>query len=116
MNPQISKHFNFLSLFISGDGTQKLALLKTMTTQQYKILVECVYNVLYGVYRMTQKDKKKLAKHKDVIRRITDEGLTYMQRKRLLIRNHFILPVILKTILSESDDATSSEENSEAEL
>ena len=116
MNSGVLKHIHFLSLLCCADDDQKLALLKTMPMKQYKILIECVYNVLYGVYEMSQRDKKKLGEYKDVIRRLTDKTTTYEQRKRLLLRYHFILPLIVNTILSDKGNGTSDDFDSEAEI
>lgn len=48
MRKQVTRHLQFLSLLINADDRQREALLKSMNNDQFKILLECIYNVLYG--------------------------------------------------------------------
>lgn len=116
MNPHVLKEYHFLSLIYSTDDKQREALLKSMTMNQYKILVECIYNILYGVYEITPKEKSELSKYQTVIRRITSKELTHEQRKKLLVKNRFLLPHLLRSIIDSIDNGASDDSSSEAEV
>lgn len=55
MSKQVKRHTNFVSLIATSEDSQKVALMKTMTIEQFKILIECIYNVLYGVISINPK-------------------------------------------------------------
>lgn len=82
MIEQIARHIHFLSLLSDGDDKQRLALLKTMNLKQFKIVIECIYNVLYGMCTVSNKDKTKMKSYKDVIRRLTLKDITREHRKK----------------------------------
>lgn len=102
MSRQVLKHVNFLSLLISCEDEQREALLRTMNNEQFKVLLECFYNILHGGVTLSTQNKKKLIEYKDVIRQITAEDTTRLQRKRLLLKHRFILlPILLKIVLPQ---------------
>ena len=95
-------NLNFLSLLSNAEDEQKVVLLKSMNSEQFKVLLECIYNVLYGTISLSPKNKKKLSQYKDIIRRIIAEDTTRSQRRRLLLKyRSVLLPTLLKTVLSQ---------------
>ena len=99
MSKQVLANVHFLSLLISCEEDQKIALLKTMNDKQFQLLVECFLNVLCGVFPLSQSDKKKLMRYKNIIRKITDRETTRIQRKKLLLKYRNIISIIVKPIL-----------------
>ncbi|VDI00793.1 Hypothetical predicted protein [Mytilus galloprovincialis] len=57
-----------------------------MNNEQFKILLECIYNILHGVVTLSPLNKKKLLEYKTVIRKITAEDTQRLHRKRLLLK------------------------------
>lgn len=74
-----------------------------MTIDQLKILMECIYSVLYGVISINPKTKKKLMKYKKVIRELTDKHTTRIRRRKLLLKYVFLLPILIKTVLEKGN-------------
>lgn len=101
MSKQVMKHINFLSLLAFTDEKQRYFMLKTMNDQQFKVLVECVYNILYGSVQISPRYKKKLYTHKTVIRKITEADITREHRRKILLKHHSILPTLLKILLPQ---------------
>ena len=101
MSKQFFKNINFLSLLVSAEDEQRVAIIKSMSEDQFKVLVECVYNILYGVITLSPQYKKKLFKYRNVIRKITEQGRTRLQRKKLLLKYRFLLPTLVKIVLSQ---------------
>ena len=73
---------HFLSQLVSAEHDQRSALIKTMNEEQFKVLVECFYNVLHGVVTLIPQHKKKLSNYKNAIGQITKQGLTRLRRKK----------------------------------
>ena len=74
---------------------QKKALLQSIEKSQLKAIVQIVYNLMLGYRRLPEKDKKRLAKRKTVIRQFVSKGLSFKKRKELLLKYYkFILPFI----------------------
>lgn len=100
MSLQVMKHVHFLSLLASADDKQRVVMMKTMNDQQLKVLVECVYNILFGVIPLSPQYKKKISTHKNAIRQITEQDISRERRKRLLLKHRTILPTLLKVVLT----------------
>ena len=116
MSAKIKKHIHFLSLLLTENDKQKQAILKTMNMEQLRVLVECIYNIQHGVIKISNTLKKKLSHHKCVIRKITEQGKTPTQRKKLLVKHHTLLSLFLKTILNQLKYGTRDDSDSETEV
>ena len=101
MSKQVIRHVNFLSLLASAEDQQRLAMIKTMNNEQFKILLECIYNILHGVVTLSPLNKKKLLEYKTVIRKITAEDTHRLHRKRLLLKYRSnLIPIEVKIVLA----------------
>lgn len=69
MNRLVKTQSNFLRLIISTPSVQQRALIKTILPSQKKAIVQIVYNTLIGNRIISAENKKKLKKHRVVIRR-----------------------------------------------
>jgi hypothetical protein len=95
----VQKHLALFELLVQSQDRQRSALLKTLTDTQLKALLEAIYNVLKGTCPINDKDKKKLNRHKNVIRRLVSSTLTQKQRQRVLIKYRYILSTLLKPVV-----------------
>lgn len=116
MSKQVKRHTNCLSLIATSEDSQKVALMKTMTIEQFKILIECIYNVLYGVISINPKTKKKLMKYKKVIRELADKHTTRIRRRKLLLKYRFLLPILIKAVLEEIQNDERDDTDTETEI
>ena len=110
------RHIHFLSLLVTCDDEQRAAMIKTMNMQQFKILVECIHNILYGVISISSSFKKNLAKHKTIIRKITDANTTRHHRKQLVLKYRFLLPGIIRVVLQHIKNDERNDTDSETEI
>ncbi|CAC5365859.1 unnamed protein product [Mytilus coruscus] len=99
MSKQVMRHVNFLSLWISAEDEQRLAMIKAMNNEQFKILLECIYNILHGGVTLSPLYKKKLFEYKTVIRKITAEDTSRIQQTRLLLKYRSnLIPTVVKIV------------------
>ena len=95
MNQLIKQEKYYLCLLVSTTMKQQKALLQSIEKSQLRAIVQIVYNVMVGNRPLQQKDKKRLAKRKTVIRQFVSQGLSFRKRKELLLKYFkFILPFI----------------------
>lgn len=95
MNPLIKKEKDFLRLLVTTTDKQKKVLLQTIEKSQLRAIVQIVYNLMIGYRTLPEKDKKRLAKRKNVIRQFVSQGISLKTRKALLLKYHkYILPFI----------------------
>ncbi|OOZ38117.1 hypothetical protein [Solemya elarraichensis gill symbiont] len=95
----INKYLPLFQFLVEASDEQRKVLVKTLTEQQLHAVNEATYNVLHGVCAIQRKDKKILDEFKTVIRRLVSKELTAKQQRRLLIKHHHILPLILKPVV-----------------
>lgn len=95
MNQSIKKEVDFLSLLLNTSDKQRKALLHTIQKSQLRAIVQIVYNLLGGYHPLPEKDKKRLATRKTVIRQFVSRGISLKKRKELLFKYYkYILPFI----------------------
>ena len=66
---EIDRYY-FLLLVNSTNKNQKISLLKSISTSQYKILKEIAFNILNEIIPLDKKQFKKLSKYKTFIRKL----------------------------------------------
>lgn len=101
MNQLIKKEKDFLRLLLSTSIKQKQALIKTVGDSQLKAIVQIVYNVLIGNRYLSEKDKKELSRHKNVIRRFVKKRISQSERKQILYKYIRYILKYLSVVRSE---------------
>lgn len=95
MNKLVRQERDVLNLLLNTSNKQKIVLLQTIEKQQLNAIVQIVYNILQGYRPLLDKDKRLLAKRKDVIRHFVSKGVSLKNRKHLLLKYFkYILPFI----------------------
>lgn len=95
MNKLVRQERDVLNLLLNTSNKQKKVLLQTIEKQQLNAIVQIVYNILQGYRPLPDKDKRLLAKRKDVIRQFVSKGVSLKKRKDLLLKYFmYILPFI----------------------
>ena len=90
---------------------QKKALLQSIEKSQLRAIVQIVYNLMVGNRSLPEKHKKRLAKRKTVIRQFVSQGLTFKNRKELLLKYYkYILPFVnaIQSELTRNGQRTSA--------
>lgn len=90
---------SFIKFLHSTTSLQRKAIMKSLTNDQLKLLIEIVYNVAMNVIPILEEDKRLLSKHKLSIRRTLEEGISKKQRQQRLLTIHKILPIFIRNYL-----------------
>ena len=92
------KSARFFGVLLDASDKQRLAILKTVSDSQLRSLLEAIYNVLKGNCPIGETTKRGLSRYKKVLRRLVSKEFSLNQKRRLLIKHHRILPLILKPV------------------
>jgi len=90
------KYLPLLEVLTGASVLQRKAILRTLTKQQLRAILEAVYNVLRGTCPLHPKDKKTLFEYRDIIRRMVSKKLSEKQQRLLVNKYQNILPLLLK--------------------
>ena len=101
MNHLIRSQIQFLRLLTSTSSVQQKAIIKTISPNQMKALVQIVYNVLVGNSVLSSSNKEKLKAHKTVIRRFVSRELSQEKRKELLLKYFKQILILVVTVVKK---------------
>lgn len=96
---KVEKHLTLLEFLAYSTIEQRKVLIKALTEEQLKVVLEAIYNVLFGTCPIEKALKKKLSSNKTVIRRMVSKDLTPKQQQRLLKKHSDLLPFLLKPVV-----------------
>lgn len=95
----VRRHLSLLTLLKETHELQRIAILKTLTAIQLRMVREAIYNLLKGTCPVSDTLKKKLSPHQTVIRQLVSKQLSRQQQQRLLVKHAALLPLVLKPVL-----------------
>lgn len=98
MAKRFEKHVDYLTVLCKCGPKQRSELIKTADNQLIKVICDCAENVLAGQVPLTPKQKRKLARHKKLLRELRGKKSLVTKRKRLSQSGGF-LPALLAPIL-----------------
>lgn len=78
---------------------QRTAFLRTVDNNLIKCIQECVFNTLKGNVPLGSSEKKRLAKHKSILRRIAAKKGGLKVKRKLLVQHGGFLPYLIVPIL-----------------
>lgn len=76
------------------------ALLKACDEDEINIICECIYNVLKGKVPLENREKTKLNKHKNILRKLVSKGKQKLRKTIIVQKGGAFLPIILGAVLS----------------
>lgn len=78
----------------------RTALLKSCDDEEINIICECIYNVLKGKIPLKKKEKFKLRKYKDILRKLVTKGKHKLRKTVIIQKGGGFLPIVLGAVLS----------------
>lgn len=96
---RVLKNINFLKYLCTCNPKQRKASITLADPDAILALVECCINVLCGNVKLTDGQKKRLRKHRTVLRRICRK-IPISKRKHILVQKGGFLPFLLAPLLS----------------
>jgi hypothetical protein len=100
MSKRIRSQFHLLQVLKSAKPKLRKVILQEADRDLILAIVECVLNVLNGNCKLRKCIKRKLCKHKHLLRRLVDRSERIKaKRKRIIQKGGFLIP-LLSTVLS----------------
>ena len=116
MIQELKSNSAFLNLLHSSHAKQRKALLKTMTQNQLKVLIEVIYNIFKGTLRLSKYYIKKLFPHRTTIRSIASRRVNRKRKRDIFVKKHSIIPILIKPVLSLLLNGAGNDTPSEGEI
>lgn len=90
---------SLVDFWLIASDRQKKGILLTLTDPQLQFIIEIIHNIAADNISISDEDKKNLAKHKLLIRKVLAGGISRRQRRRRLLAASKILPTVFKNYL-----------------
>lgn len=100
MQQRLKTYKDLLSALHTLKPKYRKALLESCDEKDINCICECIHNILQGKVELKEKEKKKLNKYKNVLRKLVRKGTDHLRKKILIQRGGAFLPIILGSILS----------------
>jgi len=78
---------------------QRASFLRSADNKLIKCIQECIFNTLKGNVPLGCNEKKRLAKHKSVLRRVAVKRGNWKAKRKLLVQQGGFLPYLIAPIL-----------------
>lgn len=100
MNALVKREGYFLAFLLNANSKQRQCLIRSITTQQLKVLIEVVFNVLRGYGTLNEKDITELQKHRGKFYQLVRKQVSRRERIRLIDKHFDIILKLLRGIKS----------------
>ncbi len=100
MSKLLQRNISFLREITESTLEQRREIIKGATEDNIKALTELSINLLEGNLPLSNEDKLELSKHKLFIRSLSHKEVEFTQKKKKLLHNCNILPMIITPLLS----------------
>jgi hypothetical protein len=99
MSKLLTRHLPLVRFIATADPKQAVAILKTLTNDQIKVLSEISDNTLNGHVDLSAASKARLRRYKLFLTRLASKKKPLRAKKTLLIRGVRALTLLLETVL-----------------
>lgn len=103
MHGRIRKQRAFLAFMLSANTTQQKIIIKSLTSEQYDVISEISLNIYTGTYPLSNKYINQLKPYHSNIRSLGSREVASKQKRRILLNNLPLLPLLLKPIVHHLD-------------
>ena len=94
----LKKHYSFLDVVINTKPKQRVALIKTASSQQIAVLIEILVNILKRVLPISAEHLEQLYKYKRALRRLKLKALATKEKKALFLKYKDLIPVLYQPV------------------
>src|SRR5215510_16539732 len=92
---RIKSNYRALELLKKVKPKLRRAILLNCDPDLLKSVGECALNVLRGNVKLTKCSKRKLRKHRGVLRKIADKSVSIVNKRKIIVqRGGFLLPLL----------------------
>lgn len=100
MHRSLKTHKDLLSALHTLKPKYQKALLKSCDEEEINCICEIIHNVLKGRVPLEEKAKKKLQKHKEILRKLVRKSTKKIRKHIIVQKGGSFLPIILGSILN----------------
>ena len=90
----LRSHYHALHLLKGAAPKLRKTIILNGDKQLVNSICECVLNVLNGNIELSSCVKRKLRKHKNVLRKVVDKRVPILSKKVIVQRGGFLLPLL----------------------
>jgi len=92
---RIKSNYHTLQVLKTAQPKLRKAIISNSNRELVHCISECILNILNGNLKLTDCSKRKLRKHKTVLRKVADKKVSASVKKRLINqRGGFLLPLL----------------------
>ena len=91
---RIKSNYHALHVLKTADPKLRKAILKNANSELILSIVECALNVLNGNCKISECTKRKLGKHKKVLRDFCKKASISKKRKLVIQKGGFLIPLL----------------------
>ncbi len=96
---RLTKHFNTLKMLKHPNHKVRNTIIQTTEDPVITCICECVANLLYGCVPVNTKEKKELANHALIMRKLVKRNIRVADKRKILKQSGGFLPALLGPIL-----------------
>lgn len=100
MSKLIQRNYSFLRELSESPLAKRREIIEAATEDNINALTELSINLLEGNFSISDADKIKLSKHKTFIRNLSEKEIPFTQKKKKILNNCNILPMIVSPLLA----------------
>jgi len=101
---RLEKNRDFLKLVTKLTAKQRASVFKQLTKDQIHVIAEMAVNVLGGSLDLSDKDKYRLGRYKNIIRRLGRRGVTSRAREIVIQENPTAVCLLIEIVLDSLED------------
>lgn len=100
MTDRLKRNLDFLKMLSSGNRILRNKILMTGHNDLIRCLSECCLNVIKGNVKLSSDEKKRLKRHRKLIRALSKKKVSLKNKRNLLLQKGGALPALLIPILT----------------
>lgn len=100
MKSRVHIHGDFLRALHLLKPKHRKVLLKACGEEEINCLCECIYNVLQSKIPIKEKEKSKLNRYKNILRKLISKGKNKLRKNIIVQKGGAFLPIILGSVLT----------------
>lgn len=97
---KVKTHEDYLRSLLLLKPKFRKALLIASDDEEINCVCECIYNVLKGNIPVEKKEKQKLKKFKNILRKLVLKGKNKSRKRIIIQKGGGFLPIILGSVLT----------------
>src|SRR5215469_3030864 len=92
---RIKSNYHALQILKTANPKLRKAIIANCKKDLVNIINECALNLLRGTVKLTDCQKRKLRKHRAILRRLADKHVSLSAKKQAIVqRGGFLLPLL----------------------